>query len=163
MADPPAQPGAAKSSTFTEVVHQRGSQSWAATPHKRELRDGRIGKSKPYKVGLQISHIFVATLAFVIHRALEKKLRAAGLDLSATEALTALKCVRVVDFRLGDGAIKRAVTRPTPRATSVLRVVGVTTLDPPAPPRPSETICRDNSRLCSRKNKGLDAKKLNIG
>jgi hypothetical protein len=50
------------------------------------------------------------TLAFVIHRALEKKLKAAGLDLSATQALTALKCVRVVDFKLGDGAIKRAVT-----------------------------------------------------
>ena len=80
------------------------------------------------------------TLAFVIHRALEKKLKAAGLDLSATQALTALKCVRVVDFKLGDGAIKRAVTRPTPRAALVLRAVGVTTLDPPAPPRPNETL-----------------------
>ena len=86
------------------------------------------------------AHIFVATLAFVIHRALEKKLKAAGLDLSATQALTALKCVRVVDFKLGDGAIKRALTRPTPRAALVLRAVGVTTLDPPAPPRPNETL-----------------------
>src|SRR5215469_12923724 len=70
-------------------------------------------------------------LTFVIHRVLEKKLKAAGLDLSATQALTALKCVRVVDFKLGDGAIKRAVTRPTPRAALVLRAVGVTILDPP--------------------------------
>jgi hypothetical protein len=54
--------------------------------------------------------------------------------------LTALKCVRVVDFSLGDGAIKRAVTRPTPRAGSVLRAVGVTTLDPPTPPRSNETV-----------------------
>jgi hypothetical protein len=37
-----------------------------------------------------------------------KKLKAAGLDLSATEALTALKCVRVVDFSLGNGATKRS-------------------------------------------------------
>jgi len=86
------------------------------------------------------AHIFVATLAFVIHRALEKKLKAAGLDLSATEALTALKCVRVVDFSLGNGATKRAVTRPTARAAAVLRAVGITTLDPPTPPRANETV-----------------------
>jgi len=79
-------------------------------------------------------------LAFVIHRVLEKKLKAAGLDLSATQALTALKCVRVVDFKLGDGAIKRAVTRPTPRAALVLRAVGVTILDPPTSPRLNEAV-----------------------
>jgi hypothetical protein len=54
--------------------------------------------------------------------------------------LTALKCVRVVDFSLGNGATKRAVTRPTPRAAAVLRAVGVTSLDPPTPPRPNETV-----------------------
>jgi len=86
------------------------------------------------------AHIYVATLAFVIHRALEKKLKAAGLDFSATEALAALKCVRVVDFSLGGGVTKRSVTRPTQRAASVLRAVGVTTLDPPTPPRPNETV-----------------------
>jgi hypothetical protein len=64
------------------------------------------------------AHIYVATLAFVIHRALEKKLKAAGLDISATEALNALKCVRVVDFSLGDSATKRSVTRPTQRAAA---------------------------------------------
>jgi transposase len=34
------------------------------------------------------AHIFVAALAFLLHRAIEKKLKAARLDLSATEALT---------------------------------------------------------------------------
>ena len=86
------------------------------------------------------AHIYVATLAFVIHRALEKKLEAAGLDISATEALNALKCVRVVDFSLGDGATKQSVTRPTQRAASVLRAVGVASLDPPTPPQPNETV-----------------------
>jgi hypothetical protein len=37
------------------------------------------------------AHIYVAALAFLLHRAIEKKLKAARLDLSATEALTALK------------------------------------------------------------------------
>src|SRR6516164_4775581 len=32
------------------------------------------------------AHIFVAALAFLLHRAIEKKLKAAGLDLSATQA-----------------------------------------------------------------------------
>ena len=39
------------------------------------------------------AHIFVAALAFLIHRAIEKKLKNAGLDLSATQALEALKSV----------------------------------------------------------------------
>ena len=86
------------------------------------------------------AHIFVATLAFVIHRALEKKLKAAGLDISATEALNAVKCMRIVDFSLGDGATKRSVTRPTQRAASVLRAVGITALDPPVPARHHETV-----------------------
>ena len=62
------------------------------------------------------AHIFVAALAFLFHRAIEKKLKAAGLDLSATEALNALKSVRVVDIDLGDGTTKRCVARGTQRA-----------------------------------------------
>ena len=86
------------------------------------------------------AHIFVAALAFLLHRAIEKKLKAAGLDLSATEALTALKSVRVVEIDLGDGASKRSVTRGTQRAASVLRALGITNLDPPAPPQPGQTV-----------------------
>ncbi len=40
------------------------------------------------------AHIFVAALAFLLHRTMEKKLKAAALDLSATDALTALKFAR---------------------------------------------------------------------
>jgi hypothetical protein len=40
-----------------------------------------------------------------------KKLKAAGLDLCATQALIALKTVRVVDIDLGGRATKRSVTR----------------------------------------------------
>jgi transposase len=86
------------------------------------------------------AHIYVAALAFLVHRAIEKKLKAARLDLSATEALTALKSVRVVDIDLGDGSSKRSVTRGTQRAAAVLRALGITDLDPPTPPQQGETV-----------------------
>ena len=86
------------------------------------------------------AHIFVAALAFLLHRAIEKKLKAAGLDLSATAALNALKSVRVVDIDLGDGTTKRCVTRGTQRAAAVLRALAITDLDPPTPPQPHETV-----------------------
>ena len=86
------------------------------------------------------AHIFVAALAFLLHRAIEKRLKAARLDLSATQALAALKSVRVVDIDLGDGRIKRSVTSDTQRAAAVLRALGITDLDPPTPPQPGQTI-----------------------
>ena len=86
------------------------------------------------------AHIFVAALAFLLHRAIEKKLKTARLDLSATEALTARKSVRVVNIDLGDGTTKRSVTRGTQRAAAVLRALGITDLDPPIPPQPGQTI-----------------------
>jgi transposase len=86
------------------------------------------------------AHIFVAALAFTIHRAIEKKLKAADLDLSATQALIALKTVRVVDINLGGGATKRSVTRGTHRAAAVLRALGITDLDPPTPPPRDQSV-----------------------
>jgi transposase len=86
------------------------------------------------------AHIYVAALALLIHRAIEKKLKAARLDLSATEALTALKSVRVVDIDLGDGTTKRSVTAGTHRAAAVLRALGINKIDPPISPKPGETI-----------------------
>jgi transposase len=86
------------------------------------------------------AHIFVAALAFLLHRAIEKKLKAARLDLSATEALSALKSVRVVDIDLGDGTTKRSVTSGTHRAAAVLRALGITSREPPTPPTGSQTL-----------------------
>ena len=79
------------------------------------------------------AHIFVASLAFLLHRAIEKKLKAAGQDLSATEALQVLRTVRVVDLTLGAGKTKRCVTRGTTRAAQVLDALSVTELEPPTP------------------------------
>jgi transposase len=86
------------------------------------------------------AHLFVAALAFLLHRAIEKKLKAARIDLSATEALTMLRSIRVVDIDLGNGTTKRAVTAPTPRAAAVLRAIGISDLDPPTPPTPGQTV-----------------------
>src|SRR6202140_2660388 len=86
------------------------------------------------------AHIYVAALAFLLHRAIEKKLKAGGLAVSATEALTILKSVRVVDIDLGNGTAKRSVTRPSPRAAAVLRALGITEIMPPTPPQPGQTI-----------------------
>ena len=86
------------------------------------------------------AHIFVAALAHLLHRAIEHKLKAARIDLSATHALTALKSVRVVDIDLGNGTTKRSVTHGSQRAATVLRALGIAHLDPPAPPTPGQTI-----------------------
>ncbi len=86
------------------------------------------------------AHIFVAALAFLLHRMIEKKLKAAGLDLSATEALRVLRTVRVVEFTLHPGQTKRSVTRGSARAAVVLSALGITQLDPPTPPKGAETV-----------------------
>jgi transposase len=86
------------------------------------------------------AHIFVAALAFLLHRALEKQLKAAGLDLSATEALQALRTVRVVEIQLGDGHTKRSVTRGTARAGRILAALGITQLNPATPPEEAPTV-----------------------
>jgi transposase len=78
------------------------------------------------------AHIFLASLAFLLDRALEKKLKAAGLDLSSKEAWQILKTVRVVEIDLGHGQQKRLVTQGTARAARILRALRISDLDPDA-------------------------------
>ncbi len=78
------------------------------------------------------AHIFVASLAFLLDRALEKKLKSAGLDLSSKEAWQILKTVRVVEIELGHGEQKRSVTQGSARAAQILRALGIKNLDPDA-------------------------------
>jgi transposase len=80
------------------------------------------------------AHIFVAALAFLLHRALEQKLKAAELDLSATQARQALRSVKVVDLTLADGQAKRCVTRGSEHPARILRALGIAELDPPTSP-----------------------------
>ena len=78
------------------------------------------------------AHIFVASLAFLLDRALEKKLKAAGLDISSKEAWQLLKTIRVVEIDLGGGQRKRSVTQGSARAARILKVLGITDLAPNA-------------------------------
>lgn len=72
------------------------------------------------------AHIFVASLAFLLDRALEKRLKASGLDLSSKEAWELLKTVRVVEIDLGNGEKQCSVTQGSSRASQVLKKLSIT-------------------------------------
>ena len=74
-------------------------------------------------------HILVAALAFLLERALEKKLKAYGLKMSAEAALEALKTVHVVEVEVGCD-LKRGVTPGKQRARQVLQALGISELEP---------------------------------
>lgn len=76
------------------------------------------------------AHIFIASLAFLLDRALEKKLKSAGNDLSSKQGWQALKTVRVVDIHLGNGEHKQSVTQGSSRAAAILSTLGIKDLDP---------------------------------
>ena len=78
------------------------------------------------------AHIFVASLAFLLDRALEKKLKASAIDLSSKEAWQLLKTVRVVEIDLGHGTRTRSVTHGSARAARILKALGINHLDPDA-------------------------------
>jgi len=84
------------------------------------------------------THSFVAALAFLLHRAIEMKLKAARLDLSATEALTILKSIRVVDIDLAT-AQQSAPSRPAPSVPQLCCAPSVS----PTSPHPSANIRPD--------------------
>ena len=82
---------------------------------------------KPHRVK---AHVFVASLAFLLNRALEKKLKSAQIDISSEEAWQLLKTVRVVEIDLGDGKQKQSVTHGSARAARILNAAGRKNLYP---------------------------------
>jgi len=85
------------------------------------------------------AHVFVAALAFLLDRAMEKKLRAAGSPLSSPFAWRALETVRCVEVQL-DQHRKLCVSRGSTHAAQVLKALGIARLDPPQPPTGEETV-----------------------
>jgi transposase len=79
------------------------------------------------------AHVFVAALALLLDRALEKSLAAAGSHLSSPFAWQALEMIRCVEVEMGQRR-KICVTRGNQHAAEVLRAVGINHLDPPPPP-----------------------------
>lgn len=80
------------------------------------------------------AHIFVAALSFLLERVLERKLKAARVDLSVREALRALNTLSVVEFDVGVQK-KTGVTPGSQRARQVLEVLGVSRAALPKPGR----------------------------
>ena len=76
------------------------------------------------------AHVFVASLAFLLDRALEKKLKSAGIDVSSREAWQLLKTVRVVEIGVGAEKTTRSVTQGSGRASKILATLGLKNLDP---------------------------------
>ena len=85
------------------------------------------------------AHVLVAALAFLLDRALEKKLRAAGSRLSSPAAWRALETVRCVAVEVGNRT-KLCVTRGSRDAAEVLKILRLSELDPPEPPEGKETV-----------------------
>ena len=83
------------------------------------------------------AHVFVAALAFLLDRALEKRLRA-GSSLSSPCAWRALENVRCVEVDWGQHR-KLCVSRGSAQAAQVLKALRVTQLDPPHPRAGEET------------------------
>ena len=83
--------------------------------------------------------LLLLALAFLLDRAMEKKLRAAGSSLSSPVAWQALETVRCVRVEVGNRT-KLCVTRGSRHAAEILKALRLSELDPPEPPEGAETI-----------------------
>ena len=84
------------------------------------------------------SHIFVAALAFLLDRMLERALKDAKVALSTTAAWRALETIRHV--RIGvNGEVKTGVTPGSDHARQVLCALKISETRPPTPPKGEET------------------------
>ena len=84
------------------------------------------------------AHIFVAALAFLLDRMLERALKDAGVGLSSSAAWSALQTIRQVDFRVA-GKRRTGVTPGNSRARQVLSALNLSELRPPTPPAEDPT------------------------
>jgi transposase len=84
------------------------------------------------------AHIFIAALAFLIERMLERALKDAGVPLSAQAALMALQTIRHVRFQV-DADERTGVTPGSARARQVLKALKIIDLRPPTPAKGPKT------------------------
>lgn len=97
----------------------------------RELKD--VIRMRPiyHQTSRRVAaHIFVASLAFLLDRALEKKLKTAGLALSAKEAWQILRTIRLVEIDLGNRKRQQSVTSGSDRAAKILSALKIHDLQP---------------------------------
>jgi len=86
------------------------------------------------------AHIFVAALALLLTRVMERRLKDAGVLMSCAQALQALSTIRLVSFRLDAQRARRGVSTGSPRARQVLKALGISDLKPPLPVGTETTV-----------------------
>jgi transposase len=107
----------------------------------RHLKDVLAMRPIYHRIAPRVEgHIFVAALALLLERLLERRLKEAGVDLSAPEALLALGTIRLVSFRLPGQPPRRGTSCGSPRARQVLHALGITDLKPPTPPEDQNEV-----------------------
>lgn len=76
------------------------------------------------------AHIFVAALAFLMERGMERKLKSCHSLLSVGEAMQAFSTISVVEFDV-NGEKKKGITAGNARAREVLKALGIQKVDVP--------------------------------
>ena len=84
------------------------------------------------------AHIFVAALALLLTRLLERRLKEAGVKLSAQQAMQAVSTIHLVRFRLDRQKPRVGVSVGSGQARQVLRALEITETRPPTPPEGDE-------------------------
>ena len=99
----------------------------------RQLKDVLAMRPIYHQVEPRVKgHIFVAALALLVQRLLERRLDDAGVDWSATQSLQAAETIRLVNFKV-DKKRRRGVSTPSGRASQILKAVGITETRRPPP------------------------------
>jgi transposase len=80
------------------------------------------------------AHIFVAALALLVQRLLDRRLQEAGIEFSSTRAMEALCTVRHVMFRVQGQSKRCGVAGGSPDARRVIKALKVKDLRPPTLP-----------------------------
>lgn len=107
----------------------------------RHLKDVLAVRPIYHRVERRVrAHIFVAALALLLERLLERRLKEAGVDLSAPDALEALATVRLVTFQLAGQPVRRGVSGGSAHAHQVLKALAISDLKPPAPLKDQNTV-----------------------
>ena len=107
----------------------------------RQLKDVLAMRPIYHQIEARVkAHIFVATLALLVQRLLDRRLEEAGINFSAERAMEALQTVRLVTFRMDDRPERRGVSGGCPDARRVLKALKLTDLKPPTPPEGEETV-----------------------
>jgi transposase len=109
----------------------------------RQLKDVLAMRPIYHQVESRVkAHIFVAALALLVQRLLQRRLVEAGVDLAPDRAMQALSTVRLVTLRLEDQPQRRGVSGGCPDARRILKALklNLTDLKPPAPPKGEEDV-----------------------